>query len=115
MSEALYDFSERQKRAMIDDNLDAYTCGIDNIMELGYSQDIIAQPTRFSFRDMLEVDPAAISAVRDTLTSYISDITAIPFPDPIDAWQEEILNGVQMDIHRAQFGGVSTHRYVASS
>ena len=52
---------------------------------------------------MLEVDPAAISAVRDSLTSYISDITAIPFPDPIDAWQEEILNGVQMDIHRAQF------------
>ena len=46
LSQALFDFSERQKLAMIDDNLDAYTCGIDNIMELGYSQDIIAQPTR---------------------------------------------------------------------
>ena len=103
LSEALFEFSERQKKAMIDDNLDAYTCGIDNIMELGYSQDIIAQPTRLSFRDMLEVDPEEISVVRDALTSYISDINSIDFPDPIDAWQEEILNGVQMDIHRAQF------------
>ena len=45
------------KNAMIDDNLDAYTCGIDNIMELGYSQNIVA-PSRLSFRDMLDVDPA---------------------------------------------------------
>ena len=89
--------------AMIDDNLDAYTCGIDNIMELGYSQDIIAQPTRLSFRDMLSVDPAEITTVRDALTSYITDIKAIDFPESVDVWQEEIVNGVQMDIHRAQF------------
>ena len=35
---------------MIDHNLDAYTCGVDNIMELGYSQDIVSQPVRLSFR-----------------------------------------------------------------
>ena len=64
---------------MIDDNLDAYTCGIDNIMELGYSQNIIAQPTRLSFRDMLDVDLAEISTVRDALTSYIGDIKTIDF------------------------------------
>ena len=103
LSEALFEFSERQKSAMIDDNLDAYTCGIDNIMELGYSQNIIAQPTRLSFREMLEVDSTEISTIRDALTSYISDIKNIDFPVAIDAWQEEIINGVQMDIHRAQF------------
>lgn len=103
LAQALFDFSERQKKAMIDDNLDAYTCGIDNIMELGYSQDIIAQPTRLSFREMLSVDPAEIMAVRDALTSYIVDSKSIDFPEPFDAWQEEIVNGVQMDIHRAQF------------
>lgn len=103
LSQALFDFAERQKVAMIDDNLDAYTCGIDNIMELGYSQDIIAQPTRLSFRDMLDVDPAEISAIRDALTSYITDIKAIDFPEAVDAWQAEIVNGVQMDIYRAQF------------
>ena len=103
LSKALYDFSERQKVAMIDDNLDAYTCGIDNIMELGYSQGIIAQPTRLSFRDMLAADVADIAVKRDALQSYIDDITTINFPAAIDSWQEEILNGVQMDVHRAQF------------
>ena len=83
--------------------VDAYTCGIDNIMELGYSQNIIAQPTRLSFREMLEVDPTEISTIRNALKSYISDIKSIDFPVAIDAWQEEIINGVQMDIHRAQF------------
>lgn len=103
LSQALYDFSERQKEAMIDDNLDAYTCGIDNIMELGYSQGIIAQPTRLSFREMLDVDVEDIVVKRDALQSYILDIKNIDFPEAIDAWQTEILNGVQMDIHRAQF------------
>lgn len=103
LSHALFEFSERQKEAMIDDNLDAYTCGIDNIMELGYSQDIIAQPTRFSFREMLSVEPAEIMIIRNALTSYIIDMKSIDFPEPVDAWQEEIVNGVQMDIHRAQF------------
>ena len=103
LSQALFDLSERQKVAMIDDKLDAYTCGIDNIMELGYSQDIVAQPTRLSFREMLEVDTTEISAIRDALASYIIDVRNIDFPDAVDAWQDEIVNGVQMDIYRAQF------------
>ena len=87
---------------MIDDNLDAYTCGIDNIMELGYSVKIIAQPTRFSFR-YVGCRSCTNSAVRDALTSYITDIKVIDFPESVDVWQEEIVNGVQMDVHRAQF------------
>ena len=52
---------------------------------------------------MLSVDPTEIITVRDALTSYIIDIKAIDFPESVDVWQEEIVNGVQMDIHRAQF------------
>ncbi len=103
LAKALYDFSELQKIAMIDNNLDAYTCGVDNIMELGYSQDIISQPKRLSFRQMLEADLNAIETVQSSFTEYLQGVDQIAFPEAIDAWQEEIANGIQIDIYRAQF------------
>ena len=103
LAQALFEFSELQKVAMIDRGLDAYTCGVDNIMELGYSQGIVSQPTRLSFREMLEVDVDDIVALQRSFQDYLSGIEQIEFPDPIDIWQEEIANGLQMDVYRAQF------------
>lgn len=115
LAQALYDFAEAQKVAMIDHNLDAYTCGVDNIMELGYSQGIVSQPTRLSFREMLSEDLTTVSSISADLGDYLSALDEIDFPEPLDLWQEEIVDGVLIDQHRAAFmkaliDGVIAHR-----
>ena len=103
LAQALYAFSEVQKTAMIDQQLDAYTCGVDNIMELGYSQGIVSQPVRMTFRQMLEVDMAQLQDLSARFGGYLDSMQAIPFPEVLDAWQEEVLDGVLINRHRADF------------
>ena len=103
LAQALFDLSEVQKTAMIDHNLDAYTCGVDNIMELGYSQDIVSQPVRLSFREMVEVEVSELESLSIRFDSYIQALQEIDIPDPVDAWQTEIVDGILINQHRATF------------
>ena len=103
LAQSLYELSEVQKRAMIDANLDAYSSGVDIIMEVGYSQEIVSQPKRYSFQELMTVELAEIQVLVDAFETYLTELQAIPFPTSIDAWQEEILDGVQIDIQRAKF------------
>ncbi len=105
IARTIYDIAELQKIWLIEKNLDAYTCGVDNIMELGYTQDILSQPRRLSFGEMLETDSSTLDTTRSDLELYSLQLIEIKdnFGSQKDPWLQEIENGLKIDIYRARY------------
>ena len=105
IAQTVYDIAELQKIWLIENNLDAYTCGVDNIMEFGYTQDILSQPKRLSFAEMLETDETELISIQSKLDDYGSEMLKIKdnFGSQENPWLQEIENGLKIDIHRASY------------
>ena len=105
IAQTIYDTAELQKKWLIENNLDAYTCGVDNIMVLGYTQDIVSQPKRLSFEQMMEVDNSELDAIRSKLDAYSGQLLDITenFGEQTDPWLQEIEHGLWIDFHRANY------------
>ena len=52
---------------------------------------------------MLEVEVSELESLSTRFDSYIQAMQDINFPDPVDAWQTEIVDGMLINQHRATF------------
>lgn len=103
VAQTIFATAELQKEYLITQQLDAYYACVDNIMELGYTQGIISQPKRPSFEEMLTMDADTLeNKVVVPFSEYSTQLQSYSF-DALDAWQEEIQDGLSMDLYRAQF------------
>ena len=103
VSQTIFAVAELQKEYLITQQLDAYYACVDNIMELGYTQGIISQPKRPSFEEMLTMDADTLeNKVVVPFSEYSTQLQSYSF-DALDVWQEEIQDGLSMDLYRAQF------------
>jgi len=106
VASSVYQLAEIQKKWLIEEGLAGYYCGVDNIMEVGYTQGFISQPVRPTFKQMLELTAEELQAqIIDKLTGFITDIESVQssLPSSEDVWQQEIHDGVEIDLLRAQF------------
>lgn len=107
-----------QREWLIGRGLSAYLAGIDVVMELGYTRDIISQPRRPAFSEVTRYDAAELDAFAGTLEDL--DGMAMAFDalaaraealDTGDRWVAEIADGLRVTALRAAFA----HRVYAAA
>lgn len=106
VAQVVFDLAEIQHRYLIEEKLDRYMCGVDNIMEIGYGAGIISQPPRESFSQMYEGDPQQLTSTADKLRAFAQEQEVYQERLAIaaaDRWIREIQDGLAITILRARF------------
>jgi len=105
---AIVELTEIQHQALIDQHLAAYMAGRDAVIDAGRTLDIISQPDRVTFDDLVAMDDAAraqfVSDVMVPLRAYSAALDALTLPGlPDSKWSREITDGFAIDRARAHF------------
>ena len=125
LAELLTDVAESQYTHLLTNRMAPYLASRDSVMEFGYTQDIVSQPVRPGFDDVLEMsdeDYAAWSASDlPKLSAMAADFTTLDQAtntlsvDETDRYIAETLQGVRIDGSRARYihslyAAVAAHR-----
>jgi hypothetical protein len=113
VAEAVADLAEAQHAALIGRRLAPWLAGRDVVMDVGRSLDIVSQPDRPPFAEIVAMDASARAAFRtdvvDPLLAH-ADVTAgvrarLEAVDGDDRWLAELRDGAAVDEHRARYMG----------
>ena len=106
IAQVVYALAEIQYTYLIEEQLDRYMCGVDNIMEIGYGAGIISQPPRESFFQMYEGDPQLLFSTAEKLRAFAQAQEVyqeeLNITQP-DRWIREMQDGLAITILRARF------------
>lgn len=108
----LGDLADAQARALIDQRLAAYVAGRDVAIDAGRQLDIVSQPDRVTFDDLVAADGAArdafardvlapLASYGDALDGFAARLDRLGVPG--DRWGREIVDGVAIDQARVRF------------
>jgi hypothetical protein len=100
LAQAVIDLAEAQHDALMDEDLAAWVCGRDNIMEVGYGLGIVSQPRRPDFDELTVEEHGGLA---QKLRSHGMELALIEVPDREDPWVDELRDGVDIDAERALF------------
>ncbi len=102
--------ADAQKRALIDDRLAGYLSSRDVIIESGYQLDIVSQPKRPGFDEVVaegfdlawfDTVLAELDAHAKELADLDAELDATPLPG--SRWSRELRDGFRIDLLRTQF------------
>ncbi len=108
IADALIEVSEAQHTSLIGERLAPWLAGRDAIMDLGRNLNIVAQPDRPSFEEIVAMsaeDRAALRAevlepLRAHAAVYAEVLPGLPTGD---RWQDEVVDGVEIDSLRTRY------------
>jgi hypothetical protein len=110
MAEAVIALGELQHQSLIVDRLAAYLAGRDALIDLGDSIGILSQPDRPQFSELDELPPEDLTALDGVVTglfalssgtdALLQDISGLA---PGDPYFEEVRDGMEIDVLRAQY------------
>jgi len=104
--------ADLQHDALIDERLAPYLASRDALIDAGRSLDIISQPDRMTFDDLVAATPDAVAAFQDNvmtpLVTYAQNVDALDsrfaaLDLPESRWSRELRDGLLIDRHRAHF------------
>ncbi len=113
VADIVNDLMEIEHRAVIDEELSAYTAGVDASFQLGLDMGFWSEPRRPSFVEVQAMSPSARATFRTDvlarLATFRTDLVAIEARlaalsiDPDDRWLGEIVDGVHVTRVRVDF------------
>ncbi len=100
--------TELQHRALLEGRLAAYQASRDTLIDIGDEAGIIAAPDRVDVREVADLGPALSgfrTGVLAGLADYAARVGAIAatLPATEGPWAAEIVDGIEVDLHRARF------------
>src|SRR5262249_25742737 len=111
-AELVGELADVEHDALIGQHLAAYLAGRDATIDLGRSLDIVSQPDRITFDDLVAATPDArvqfdndvmtpLSALAGVLDALDHRVRGISLPN--DRWTREVRDGFAIDADRAHF------------
>jgi len=106
LADAVVGLAEAQHTALIEERLTPWLAGRDVVIDTGDQLGILSQPDRPSYEELLAMDVGSRGVVREEVVGglgrYAAAVQALS-PPRTDAWAEEVADGIDIDLLRAQF------------
>lgn len=111
IADAIEALGELQHQHLIVGHLDPYIAGRDALLDLARGMDIISQPDRPSFEEIVAMDEPTLSAFEADIVEPLAALagateTILAEVEPVvedDRWLGEVRDGIAVDLHRARF------------